>query len=690
MTTTTATETKGKRRAQRKPALDNSKTIKLRIRKGAQVSATVILREADGGWIGEINAMMVNPFEQWDDKLASQVSQEHCLELCLTKTWSWINTRSLRGMRKAEALEDVETHASQLLGRPFVLCLGDLASGNSAPAVNQNGSATHKKRGSAGKSAPPTDIPETQAEASAKEAAAANGHAHGFDDPGQTRDIDIALIDEHPDNPRVDYGNLAELAKLMQDHGQLQECIGRLQWADKGKGVEQNRVQLLGGHRRYRAAKMAGLKTLRVRIIQCDDARARELLGLDNEARDNFDPIAKGRWYQLMLEHDGLSQRDLAEKLGVSQGVIANHVRLLALPELWRKRLITREITETHARVLAPYADRPRILAEVEKEYGNKYRPMREQPAKEWTRQVRHAIDHMSLPCKKGEYYGINRGKGKSQQYKSGRVLFTPAMIEQHRAELDVVEVADHAGKPELRALNVDRWLELHGNLEAAAEKRKGKKRRTPDAGEVRNAQARKAHQALQRRWKVERELEEYKAEWLQPKIVEALKTCSDRMVLALLIGCLTSLEFNCEQRPLTQILKARGVKPVSRTGSWIDVWATFAIVPAKLDLQALARELLAAWASEKRAGCAASLDDKALISMAPLLGIDFAKQWRVDEDFLDLFEPDELKKLVAEWKLQKAFATVGKKREDQIAAILQADQKKRLPVPKCLAKANR
>lgn len=665
------------------------RTIVLRIRKSSKVSVSLrIVQVADREWVYGYH--FAGPMGRMGTSSAAPAvrdphfeSEEAAIFAGCEQAYNFIRKSQLPSLSKTHALADLETHARQLLGS-FDL----QAENQTAPASDNSAPAVHKRGGSSGKSAATTDIPETQAEASAKEAAA-NGHrksiavgklTHGPQrrDQGETLDMPLVRIVEHPSNPRVDYGDLQELAKSLQAQGQLQECIGRR--------IGEN-VELLGGHRRYRAAKIAKLPTLRVHVVACDDVRARELLGLDNEQRENFDPVAKGRWFALMLEQDGLSQRQLADKLGVSQAAIANHVRLLSLPEPWRTRLITREITETHARAVVPFAGSQRALAIIEKTAWNQeYEGLQQASATQWPEIIANAIDYEGLPLTKGRRYSGHRQQGKASIWVTGESLFTPELIEQHRAELDVVELGT-GKRSQLVALNSKRFLELQQELEAAQSAKGAKRSAKAEAKETQAAKTRTPAQEKQAREQRTRQLGEavwkYKVRFLQTRVAEAIKTAEGYVGIKFLIGFAAS-EPNKMREPLAAALKARGHKPKTDMG-WLQVWPSLVPIAADKSIVDLARDVLAAWLTIDAFEWNSPVREQDVVLMARELGIDFAKEWRVEQTFLALFRKEELAKLAAEWKLQKQVAAAGEKRGDQIAAILEADQAKRLPVPKCL-----
>ena len=126
--------------------------------------------------------------------------------------------------------------------------------------------------------------------------------------------------------------------------------------------------ELLDGERRWRAARIAaetsGLKTLRGDVFQATDAQARQMALLSVLHREDLSPIERATAYQHMLTAgDYPDQKALAVAMGVDQSTVSNLLRLLKLPEDWRRRIISREISERHARALLPFTKFPTIVA---------------------------------------------------------------------------------------------------------------------------------------------------------------------------------------------------------------------------------------------------------------------------------------------------------------------------------------
>ena len=179
--------------------------------------------------------------------------------------------------------------------------------------------------------------------------------------------VTIDSILPSPNNPRghFDESKLAELAESIAAHGIAQPLIVRAL-------ADRELLELVAGERRLRAARMAGLATVPVRIGTMSEAQADELRIVENLQREDLNPIEEASGFERMLRGHGYTQEKLAERLGCSQPHIANRLRLLKLPEKWRRRVISQEIPPTHARALLPFVEREAILEELEKSLYNR------------------------------------------------------------------------------------------------------------------------------------------------------------------------------------------------------------------------------------------------------------------------------------------------------------------------------
>ncbi|WP_335871914.1 ParB/RepB/Spo0J family partition protein [Bacillus sp. 2205SS5-2] len=159
------------------------------------------------------------------------------------------------------------------------------------------------------------------------------------------QDLKINTLRPNPYQPRKVFQPEAieELKDSILEHGILQPLIVR----KSIKGYE-----IVVGERRYKAAKLAKLKTVPAVVRELSDQQMMELAVLENLQREDLSPIEEGAAYQLLIEKLGLTQEELAKRLGKSRPHIANHIRLLSLPLPIQQYISEGIITMGHGRAL--------------------------------------------------------------------------------------------------------------------------------------------------------------------------------------------------------------------------------------------------------------------------------------------------------------------------------------------------
>ncbi|TQQ84571.1 nucleoid occlusion protein [Peptacetobacter hominis] len=159
-------------------------------------------------------------------------------------------------------------------------------------------------------------------------------------------EVPVEKIIPNPYQPRMHFSDelLNELSESIKMHGVIQPIMVR----EKGDLYE-----IVAGERRFRASKLAGLKTVPVIVNNNIDDNASAVLALlENLQREDLDYMEEAVGYRNLLREHGFTQQQLAEKLGKSQSTIANKIRLLKLPEEVRKSAVEKGLTERHTRAL--------------------------------------------------------------------------------------------------------------------------------------------------------------------------------------------------------------------------------------------------------------------------------------------------------------------------------------------------
>ncbi|WP_070120006.1 ParB/RepB/Spo0J family partition protein [Bacillus marinisedimentorum] len=164
-------------------------------------------------------------------------------------------------------------------------------------------------------------------------------------DEQKVAEVDIKELRPNPYQPRKTFEkeSIDELKESIKEHGILQPLIVR----KSIKGYE-----IVVGERRFRAARDAGLQTVPVVVRELSEQQMMELALLENLQREDLTPIEEAEAYQLLMEKLKITQEQLAKRLGKSRPHIANHIRLLALPEPFRKMIAMGELSMGHGRAL--------------------------------------------------------------------------------------------------------------------------------------------------------------------------------------------------------------------------------------------------------------------------------------------------------------------------------------------------
>lgn len=172
---------------------------------------------------------------------------------------------------------------------------------------------------------------------------------------GAPQEIATDLIDANPYQPRVafDPEKLAELVESVRQHGVLQPVLLRR--------MPEGRYQLIAGERRVRAAREAGLRTVPALVRECPERDMLEVALIENLQREDINPVEAAHAYTRLATDFGMTQEEIARRVGRSRPAVANTVRLLALPEPVLESLAAGEISEAHARAILQAAPARRL-----------------------------------------------------------------------------------------------------------------------------------------------------------------------------------------------------------------------------------------------------------------------------------------------------------------------------------------
>ncbi len=143
---------------------------------------------------------------------------------------------------------------------------------------------------------------------------------------------------------RFDPESLEELRQSIELHGIIQPLTVRR--------LSTGYYQIIAGERRWRAAKAAGLAEVPAVIIEADDRKVMELGLIENLQREDLNPAEEARGYQVLMTEYGLTQEQLAQRMGKSRPAVANTLRLLALPAEIMTMLEEGTLSAGHARAI--------------------------------------------------------------------------------------------------------------------------------------------------------------------------------------------------------------------------------------------------------------------------------------------------------------------------------------------------
>ncbi len=158
--------------------------------------------------------------------------------------------------------------------------------------------------------------------------------------------VDVDKLTPNPHQPRTEFDQqaLEELAESIKEHGIIQPVL-----------VEENEnggYYIIAGERRTRAAKLAGLKQIPVRIKKFSEERKLEVALIENIQRENLNALEEALAYRKLMDMSGITQEEVARRVGKNRSTVTNSLRLLKLPEDMQNALANDKISAGHARAL--------------------------------------------------------------------------------------------------------------------------------------------------------------------------------------------------------------------------------------------------------------------------------------------------------------------------------------------------
>lgn len=186
-------------------------------------------------------------------------------------------------------------------------------------------------------------------------------------DSGGVVTLRLSEIEPNRDQPRKIFSEeaLNELADSIREHGVLQPLLVR--------SLPGGSYQLVAGERRWRASRMAGLQEVPVVIREMDEEQAMEIALIENLQREDLNAIEEATGYKQLMERYGMTQEQVAKRVGKSRPAIANALRLLNLPQKVMDMVGEGEVSPGHARALLAFDDQDRIVEIAQKVKTGKY-----------------------------------------------------------------------------------------------------------------------------------------------------------------------------------------------------------------------------------------------------------------------------------------------------------------------------
>lgn len=166
----------------------------------------------------------------------------------------------------------------------------------------------------------------------------------------EPKEIEIGLIDRNSEQPRKNFDEeaLKELSDSIKVHGVIQPIIVK---------EVNGRFVIIAGERRWRASRLAGLKTIPCIVKDYTEQEISEIAIIENLQREDLNPIESAKAIKNLISQYDLTQDEVADKIGKSRPAVANTLRLLLLPESIMSLVETNKISAGHARALLSISD---------------------------------------------------------------------------------------------------------------------------------------------------------------------------------------------------------------------------------------------------------------------------------------------------------------------------------------------
>ncbi len=177
---------------------------------------------------------------------------------------------------------------------------------------------------------------------------------------GDVLSLKIIDVEPNPDQPRSNFDKekLQALADSIKTHGVIEPIL---------VSAENNGMyRIIAGERRWRASKLAGLKEIPAIIKDYDEKQVMEIALVENLQREDLDPIEEAEGYKNLMEAFGMTQDEVAKRVGKSRSAVANSLRLNNLEDKIKKMVSSGELSQGHARTILGLTDKKMRLEVAE------------------------------------------------------------------------------------------------------------------------------------------------------------------------------------------------------------------------------------------------------------------------------------------------------------------------------------
>lgn len=162
----------------------------------------------------------------------------------------------------------------------------------------------------------------------------------------QVLEVEVSNLRANPNQPRKEFNqeSLGELAESIKKEGILQPILV--------EEIAPKQYSIIAGERRFRAAKLAGLKTVPVLVKDFTQMQRLEVSLIENIQRENLNPIEEAKAYAYLIQEAGITQEELAQRMGKNRSTISNSIRLLQLSSSMQQELLKGKFSAGQARAI--------------------------------------------------------------------------------------------------------------------------------------------------------------------------------------------------------------------------------------------------------------------------------------------------------------------------------------------------